>query len=266
MSLSLNPVDDDQAFLSARRLCHDFGTVPILDGIEIDVRKNEFLSILGPSGCGKSTLLQILAGLVKPSSGEIVLARKPVTGPPRDLIYLFQDYSKSLFPWLTVLANVEFALDGRRAGTRAQRLEWCRENIARVGLNGFEQHYPWQLSGGMQQRVAIARALAAEPQVLLMDEPFGAVDALTRIELQSLIHRIWLDTGLTVILITHDVDEAVFLAQRVVMLSRRPSRVARTVDVTLSKVRHPVSTREEPQFLALRRSLLDAMLSGKALS
>jgi NitT/TauT family transport system ATP-binding protein len=238
-----------------------------LERIDLVVAEGEFLAVLGPSGCGKSTFLQILAGLIVPTSGEIVLSGRRVEGPPPDVVHLFQQYNKSLFPWRTVAGNVAFAL--RRKGnrlSRAERRARCRHYLKMVSLEGFEEHYPWQLSGGMQQRVAIARALAAEPSVLLMDEPFSAVDALTRMELQSLILDIWHKTRLTVVLVTHDVDEAVFLSQRIAVLSHRPATVSRIVETGLPYPRDMVETRELPRFLQLRHDLFQALLQrpGKA--
>jgi NitT/TauT family transport system ATP-binding protein len=233
--------------------------IPVFENISFDVVSGEFIAILGPSGCGKSTLLQIIAGLLLPSSGEVIFEGAPVLGPPRDMIYLFQQYSKSLFPWRTVSRNVAFALEGKGIG-RKERRERALFYLRNVGLERFENHYPWQLSGGMQQRVAIARALAAQPKVLLLDEPFSAVDALTRIELQTLVLKICEESKLTIVLVTHDVDEAVFMASRILMLQNRPSTIVRNIQTNLARPRDPVATRELPHFLELRRDLLDTLL------
>jgi NitT/TauT family transport system ATP-binding protein len=230
-----------------------------LKSISFEVRQGEFLGILGPSGCGKSTLLQIVAGLIDSTGGDVVLNGKPVTSPPREMVYLFQQYAKSLLPWRTVEQNVALVFESKRM-TRAEIAERCGEYLAMVGLESFRQHYPWQLSGGMQQRVAIARALAAQPRVLLLDEPFSAVDALTRLELQSLILDLWQRHGLTILLITHDVDEAVFLADRIAVLSSRPSRVEMMVTTDLPRPRDAMATRELPQFLKLRHQLVTHLL------
>jgi NitT/TauT family transport system ATP-binding protein len=254
-------------FLGAFGVRHAFdgrqGTgLVALERIDLQVAEGEFLAVLGPSGCGKSTFLQILAGLIVPTSGEIVLSGRRVRRPPPDVVYLFQQYNKSLFPWRTVEGNVAFALrrnkGDRRA--RAEKQARCRHYLKMVGLAGFEDHYPWQLSGGMQQRVAIARALAAEPSVLLMDEPFSAVDALTRMELQALILDIWRKTKLTVVLVTHDVDEAVFLSQRIAVLSPRPATISTVIETGLPYPRDMVETRELPRFLQLRHDLFQALL------
>jgi NitT/TauT family transport system ATP-binding protein len=257
----------ETCFLGALGVRHAFGDrqgtgLVALERIDLQVAEGEFLAVLGPSGCGKSTFLQILAGLIAPTSGEVVLSGQRVQGPPPDVVYLFQQYNKSLFPWRTVAGNVAFALrrNKENRSARAKRRARCLHYLKMVGLAGFEDHYPWQLSGGMQQRVAIARALAAEPSVLLMDEPFSAVDALTRMELQALILDIWRKTRLTVVLVTHDVDEAVFLSQRIAVLSPRPATISRVIETGLPYPRDMVETRELPRFLHLRHVLFQALL------
>jgi NitT/TauT family transport system ATP-binding protein len=237
---------------------------PALGSISLDVAPCEFLAIVGPSGCGKSTLLRIAAGLIPPSSGSVTENQRPVTGPPDRFVYLFQQYAKSLFPWRRVLDNVMFPLEGTPRRERAAQRTRCREILRQVGLAGFEHRYPWQLSGGMQQRVAIARALAAGPDVLMLDEPFSAVDALTRMELQSLVLDLWQANRFTAILVTHDVEEALFLADRVAVLGQRPSVVAEVVTVDLPRPRDQLATREDPRFLALRHHLMTALLGDAA--
>jgi NitT/TauT family transport system ATP-binding protein len=234
-------------------------TIALAD-ITLGVAEGEFLAIVGPSGCGKSTLLQIAAGLIAPSAGEIVLNGRRVNGPPEGMVYLFQQYSKSLFPWRTVMDNVAFAIEDRPGMSRAQAREHSRRYLDMVSLGEFGRHYPWQLSGGMQQRVAIARALAAEPRVLLMDEPFSSVDALTRLELHNLILELWEQHRFTAVLVTHDVDEAVYLADRVAVLSHRPSRVVESLPTALPRPRDGIVTRELPRFLELRHQLLAMLL------
>jgi NitT/TauT family transport system ATP-binding protein len=254
-------------FLSIRDIVKTYPSrtgapVPALDKVCLDIAEKEFVAVLGPSGCGKSTLLQIIAGLMPASSGNVFLDGTSVTAPPPDMVYLFQQYSKSLFPWRTVRANVAFPLSIQGiSGKKAAAL--CDDYIGMVGLAGSEEQYPWQLSGGMQQRVAIARALAAKPRVLLMDEPFSAVDALTRLELQTLVLDIWRAQGLTILLVTHDVDEAVFMADRVAMLTHRPSKIGSIVETNLPRPRETVATRERPDFLALRHHLLDQLLTRR---
>ncbi|HEV7956502.1 MAG TPA: ABC transporter ATP-binding protein, partial [Marisediminicola sp.] len=175
-----------------------------LDDITLDVSEGEFLTIVGPSGCGKSTLLQIAAGLIAPSAGRVLVNDQVVSGPPSDLVYLFQQYTRSLFPWRTALDNVAFAVEHQPGMSRDKALAHSRTYLDMVGLGDFGGHYPWQLSGGMQQRVAIARALAAEPRILLMDEPFSSVDALTRLELHALVLDLWQQQRFTAVLVTHD--------------------------------------------------------------
>jgi NitT/TauT family transport system ATP-binding protein len=242
---------------------HDRDQLLALDGISLDIAAKEFVVIVGPSGCGKSTLLRIAAGLTPPTSGEVVMDGAAVTAPPARLVYLFQQYSKSLFAWRTVLQNVMFPLEAAPRAQRSRQREQCLQYLRQVGLDGFEEKYPWQLSGGMQQRVAIARALAAEPDVLLLDEPFSAVDALTRMELQSLVLDLWRAKGFTAVLVTHDVEEAIFLADRVVVLSGRPSTVSQIVPVPLPRPRNQLTTREDRRFLELRHHLMTSLLGSK---
>jgi NitT/TauT family transport system ATP-binding protein len=199
-----------------------------LSDIDLDVREGEFLTLVGPSGCGKSTLLDLIAGLSEPTAGEILINGVPVTGPGLDRGIVFQQYA--LFPWRTALGNVEFGLEAK-AVPKKERAERAREHLALVGLSGFEQRYPHELSGGMRQRVAIARSLAFDPDVLLMDEPFAALDAQTRESLQEELLRIWEHTGKTVVFITHGIDEAVYLGQRVAVMTYRPGRIKEIVEV-----------------------------------
>ena len=231
-----------------------------IDDISLDVEEGEFLAVVGPSGCGKSTLLQIAAALIAPTAGVVRLDGVPISSPPPSMVYLFQQYSKSLFAWRTVVDNVAFAVEHRKGMTRATARAHSHRFLEMVGLAEFAGRHPWQLSGGMQQRVAIARALAAEPRVLLMDEPFSSVDALTRLELHALVQELREKQRFTAVLVTHDVDEAVFLADRVVVLSARPSRVARSIETGLPRPRDNIETREDPRFLALRHELLAMLL------
>ncbi|KAB8195950.1 ATP-binding cassette domain-containing protein [Nonomuraea phyllanthi] len=199
-----------------------------LAGTDLDVREGEFLTLVGPSGCGKSTLLDLIAGLTAPTSGEIRIDGTPVTGPGLDRGVVFQQYA--LFPWRTAQANVEFGLEAKGV-PRKERARRAREHLALVGLAGFGERYPHELSGGMRQRVAIARSLAFDPDVLLMDEPFAALDAQTRESLQEELLRVWEHTGKTVVFITHGIDEAVYLGERVAVMTSRPGRVKEVVDV-----------------------------------
>ena len=214
------------------------GEIKALEDINLDVKPGEFLCIIGPSGCGKTTLLRMIAGLEYPTSGEIILDGKEVKGPSPDRGMVFQEFS--LFPWRTVLKNVEFGLQMRNIKSK-ERHAIAERYIELVGLRGFEKHYPYELSGGMKQRVAIARALATEPSILLMDEPFGSVDAQTRNILQEELLQIWKRTEKTIIFVTHSVDEAVYLADRVVVMSARPGRIVECIDIDIERPRKRTS-------------------------
>jgi NitT/TauT family transport system ATP-binding protein len=222
--------------------------------ITFTVNEGEFVCMVGPSGCGKTTLLKCISGLMPPSSGEVKLDGRLVTGPPPEMALVFQDYSRSLMPWMSVLGNVTFPLANRRM-PKAERNRAAREALDAVDLAGFEERYPWQLSGGMQQRVAIARAIAYRPQIMLLDEPFASVDAQTRADLEDLILRVHGELGLTVLFVTHDVDEAVYLSDRVVVLSPRPSVVDEILAIDLPKPRDQVATKALPEFTQLRTRL-----------
>ncbi|CAH2598790.1 taurine ABC transporter ATP binding subunit [Rhodovastum atsumiense] len=222
-----------------------------LRDIDLEIHRGEFIVLLGPSGCGKSTLLHVIGGLV-PAEGEVTVMGRAVAGPGFDRGIVFQDYA--LFPWRTVLDNVAFGLEIKRV-PRRQREEIAQARLASVGLAGFEAHYPAQLSGGMKQRVAIARALAYDPDVLLMDEPFAALDAQTREILQGELLRIWRSTGKTVIFVTHSIDEAIFLATRVVVFTAQPGTIKRIVDVDLPAARDSGDLRSSPAFATLRGHL-----------
>ena len=227
-----------RAAIAVRHLGKDYGgganAIAALRDIDFSVGEGEFLSIVGPSGCGKSTLLKILAGLMPASSGEAQLNGTPIEGPRRDIGMVFQ--SPVLFPWRSVLDNALLPVDVQRLG-REQLLERAHALIALVGLSGFEHRYPWELSGGMQQRVALVRALIHDPALLLMDEPFGALDALTRESMNVELQRIWLDRRKTVVFVTHSTSEAVFLADRVMVMSARPGTIADMLKIELPRPR-----------------------------
>ena len=233
---------------------------PALAGVSFDVREGELLSIVGPSGCGKTTLLRLVCGLAAPTDGRVVLGGRPVLRPPPDVALVFQDYSRSLFPWLTVLGNVTFALKHRAGLSRAAKIARAEAVLEDMGLRSAARKYPWQLSGGMQQRVAIARALVSGPNVLLLDEPFASVDALTRADLQDVLLRVHADAGersVTVVHVTHDIDEAVYLADRVFVMSPSPGRIVGSIDVELARPRDQIATRSSPRFLALRNEIYE---------
>jgi NitT/TauT family transport system ATP-binding protein len=241
-----------------------FGSLTAIEDISFEVPDGRFLSLLGPSGCGKSTILRMLAGLIGPTRGRVAFHGEPVAEPPPGMVYVFQQYTKSLFPWLTVLGNVEFGArspHARRRGKPASRAQ-CMETLRLVGLEEHAQKHPWELSGGMQQRVAIARALVARPEVLLMDEPFSALDALTRESLQDLLLRLWAELGLTIVFVTHDIAESIYLSDEIVVLSRAPSRILKRLAVDIPRPREQLATRESAPFLAYRRELYDLVVAG----
>ncbi len=204
-----------------------------LDGVNLTIAAGEFLTLVGPSGCGKSTILDLVSGLAQPTYGEISINGRPITGPGLDRSVVFQQYT--LLPWRTAQANVEFALEAKGGMSKAERARTAIEYLRLVGLDEFANRLPGELSGGMKQRVAIARSLSTEPEVLLMDEPFGALDPQTRERLQEELVGIWKRTGTTVLFITHDIEEAVFLGQRVAVMSARPGRIREVVDIRLDR-------------------------------
>ncbi|MFH9330268.1 ABC transporter ATP-binding protein [Streptomyces althioticus] len=223
----------------------------------------ELVCVVGPSGCGKTTLLKCVAGLLEPTSGEVVLRGRRVTGPPPGMAVVFQEYGRSLFPWMRVRDNVELPLRQKKHLTKARRRELVEHALHAVGLDDTAGAYPWQLSGGMQQRVAIARAVAYEPEVLLMDEPFAAVDAQTRADLEDLVRRLWQKLGVTVLFITHDIDEAVYLGERVVILSSSPTVVQEQLTVGLPARRDQLHTRADPRFTELRTRVYEEIQAAK---
>jgi NitT/TauT family transport system ATP-binding protein len=244
-----------------KRFEGESGQVTALEDISLEVREGEFLAVVGPSGCGKSTLLSLLAGLEHTNEGEIRLGDQPVTAPGRDRLVMFQQ--DALFPWLNALENVLFGLRLKPALTDAERLESARYYLNLVGLGNKEKARPHELSGGMRQRVALARSLAPNPRVLLMDEPFSALDALTRTDLQLWLEQIWERERWTVVLITHDVREAVLLSDRVYVLGPRPATVRLELEIPLPRPR-TLETLADPQVAALEHELLMALDVGAA--
>jgi NitT/TauT family transport system ATP-binding protein len=240
--------------LSLKNVSRLFGAFKVLDRISLEVNPGEFISIVGPSGCGKSTLLQVIGALLQPSSGAVVLGGKPVRSPPREMVYLFQQYNRSLFPWRTVRRNIAFGLE-RIGLSQADIDHKSNEYIELIGLGAFADHFPYQLSGGMQQRVAVARALAYGAHVLLMDEPFGSLDAQTRAGLQDLLLKLWQERKFTVLFVTHDIEEAIYLGQKILILSKAPATIRSIVDSGLAYPRHQIRSKETDQFLAHRREV-----------
>lgn len=248
-----------KSFRIKRNLSHlkeDVQPVSALQNIHLDVQQGEFMVIVGPSGCGKSTLLDLLAGLTKPNSGQILLDGKPIVGPNLDRGIVFQQYA--LFPWKTTLGNVEFGLETKGVGRKEQK-RIAMEYIQLVGLAGFEHRYPHELSGGMKQRVAIARSLAYDPEVLLMDEPFAALDAQTRETLQTELLRIWETTKKTIIFITHGIEEAVYLGQRVAVMTSRPGTIKEIIEVPFQARTTEEDLRADPEFVRIRHHIWDLL-------
>ena len=234
------------------------GPMRVVDGVDFDIRQGEFVSIIGPSGCGKTTLMNILGGFVAPTRGQVLLDGKPVASPGPDRGVIFQEYG--VFPWLTVRGNIEFGL--RLAANRAhaaQRSEIVARYLALMGLTDFADHFPKHLSGGMRQRLALARAYAVQPQFLLMDEPFGALDAQTRSAMQDLLLQVLEREGKTVLLITHSVDEAIYLSSRIVVVTARPARVRTIIDVPFAYPRRE-AVHEDPRFAALRAQIRELVM------
>jgi NitT/TauT family transport system ATP-binding protein len=229
--------------LEIRHLSKSYGETQAIADVDFTVVESEFVSVVGPSGCGKTTLLKCIAGLLQPTSGEVVLQEDKV------MALVFQEYSRSLMPWLSVRKNVGLPLRNR---AKAERAKLVDEAVEAVGLTRFIDRYPWQLSGGMQQRVAIARALAYQPQILLMDEPFASVDAQTRADLEDLILDVRDRYDVTILFVTHDIDESVYLSDRIVVLGPSPTAVKEILDVQLPRPRDQVDTKELPDFAHLR--------------
>jgi NitT/TauT family transport system ATP-binding protein len=219
--------------------------------VSFSVADGEFVCVVGPSGCGKTTLLKCVAGLLRPTRGEIVLFGRRVTSPPEEMALVFQEYGRSLMPWASVRNNVLLPLRHKQL-TKGERTNLVEEALAAVGLARFIDHYPWELSGGMQQRVAIARALAYQPSILLMDEPFASVDAQTRGDLEDLVLQVREEYGITILFVTHDIDESVYLSDRIVVLTHAPTEVKEIVKVELPAARDQIETKELPEFAHLR--------------
>lgn len=254
------PAQTDE-LLVVENLGKSYGDHQVLGDISVTVRSGEFMCIVGPSGAGKTTLLQCLSGLTNPTSGTVSLRGKVVTEPPAEMAIVFQDYSRSLMPWLSVLDNVMLPL---RSATKdkAERKKKAMEALVEVGLKDHVDKYPWQLSGGMQQRVAIARALAYAPAIVLMDEPFASVDAQTRGDLEDLTLKLKNHLGITIVLVTHDIDEAVYLADRVLVLGKKPTEVVDLIETNLGAERDQISTKATREFAQLRTRVYQEIKHG----
>jgi NitT/TauT family transport system ATP-binding protein len=267
MSLFLNWKPNRSAVLEVTGLTRAFGSHVAIADVSLQVADGALVTIVGPSGCGKSTLLRCVAGLLPPTSGRVVLDGVPVTRVPDRLAVVFQDYSRSLYPWLTVADNVALPLRragrGRPAQSGKARRRTTLAALDSVGLAGFAGRHPWQLSGGMQQRVAIARALACDPVLLLMDEPFGSMDAQMREDLEDLVLRVRADRNITILLVTHDIDESVYTGDRVIVLTRGPGRVVADVPVDLPAPRDQIATKELREFARLRAEVSRLVRASK---
>ncbi|MBL5972236.1 MAG: ABC transporter ATP-binding protein [Candidatus Leucobacter sulfamidivorax] len=238
------------------------GSFEAIADLALTVAPGEFISVVGPSGAGKTTLLRCIAGLMPITAGTLKLEGRQVDGPPADMAVVLQEYGRSLFPWMTVAQNVELPLKEKKV-PKALRRQKVEEAIEAVGLAGSADKHPWELSGGMQQRVAIARAVAYEPKLLMMDEPFAAVDAQTRAELEDLVLRLWRQLGFTVLFVTHDIDESVYLSQRVVVLTTSPTQVLDDIPIELTGPRSQLKTRATPEFAALRTRVYETVQAAK---
>lgn len=235
------------------------GRKRILDRVDFDVADAEFVSVMGRSGTGKTTLLRVLGGLLDPTPGSTVQFQgAPVDGPPNGVIFVFQNYASSLLPWRTVERNVALGLEGKVP--KSDQRQRVSQALATVGLSPRASDYPWQLSGGMQQRVQLARALAMRACVLLMDEPFGSLDAMTKASLQNELQRVHSQTSPTVLFVTHDIDEALFLSDRILLLTGDPATIGRQIDVDLPRPRDQIATKEMPRFLELRREVYNVIV------
>jgi NitT/TauT family transport system ATP-binding protein len=257
----MSTVQNDVAAIECRdlrvTLVGAAGAVDILQGVDLTVRKGEFVSILGPSGSGKTTLLRALGGLQGISGGQVRFNGSAVSGPPDGVVTVFQDYSNSLLPWRSVRRNVALGIESDCPKDEVRsRVE---DALVMVNLQGSADEYPWRLSGGMQQRVQIARALAMRPSVLLMDEPFGALDAMTKAALQDQLQRVQEVTSTTIVFVTHDVEEAVYLSDRVIVLKGKPASVGLSLDVTIERPRDQITTKERPDYLNLRHQVYAAL-------
>ncbi|MFC7401300.1 ABC transporter ATP-binding protein [Citricoccus sp. GCM10030269] len=240
----------------------DGGDIEAVRNLTFDLPQGQLACLVGPSGSGKTTLLKCIAGLLAPTAGEVTLHGKKVTGPPKSMAVVFQEYGRSLFPWMRVRDNVELPLKNQGMD-KAKRDQAVDSALEAVGLSHVPRSYPWQLSGGMQQRVAIARAVAYQPEVLLMDEPFAAVDAQTRADLEDLVRNVWKQLGVSILFVTHDIDESVYLGERVIILSSSPTVIQEDLVIDLPEERDQLETRSSQRFAELRHHVYEQIQLAK---
>jgi len=262
MTTVKSPAQPKIKSLSVEGLSKSYGQIHVLSNLNLRVEPGEVISIVGPSGAGKTTLLRCLSGLLAPTSGGVKVGDRLVREPVAEIGVVFQDYRGSMMPWMRAVENVAFPLQGKGV-PKSERLARARECLDAVGLPGVGDRYPWQMSGGMQQRVAIARAIAYDAQILLMDEPFGSLDAQTRFDLEDLVLSIRRRMAVSIVVVTHDIDEAVYLADRVIVLSGHPATVIDTVDIDLGTDRDQIRTKADPRFAAYRGRILEQIRRPK---
>jgi NitT/TauT family transport system ATP-binding protein len=260
---AVRPVEASPSALSISKLKVCFGARTILDLINLNVRPGEFVCIVGSSGSGKTTLLRVLAGLACADQGRVLFGGAEISGPSRERAIIFQDYSKALLPWRTVRGNVALSLEARNVPAKEQDAI-VDELLAKMGLSRAREQFPAQLSGGMQQRVQIARCLAQEPKLLLMDEPFGALDAMTRQALQDEILQLVAEKHISTVFITHDLEEAIYLGDRVIVLGNSPATIVESMDIELPRPRDQLTTREDGRFLAYRHRLFELLVHDRS--
>lgn len=259
MTSSTNPKSNAVELISVSKIFPESGGLEAVSDLSLMIRKGEFICIVGPTGCGKTTILKMMAGLLSASSGEILLNGNPIKGATGESVLVFQDYSRSLLPWRNARRNIELGLEAKGIDGE-ERTRIARHFLNLVKLKDFEERYPRQLSGGMQQRLALARALACSPRVLLMDEPFGSLDARTKAELEDELQNVWLTLKPSVVFVTHDIEEAIYLGQRIIVLTSRPAKVDKIEDVSIGYPRNQLTTRQSNEFLSLRAKLMATLI------